>query len=144
MRRKEPFIARMMLLSELKADNDSVIMAHCEYLSWKDLGKMSRHCWFVKTEQLVFGLQKHPEFTTTFLFKISPKTIYFSESYIQHHHYANFSKKGLLVQLLFQKCSFCSFSWQRSWKVSCVTSCMSFFISLAAAIPSKNSLIALM
>lgn len=33
MRRKEPFIARMMLLSELKADNDSVIMAHCEYLS---------------------------------------------------------------------------------------------------------------
>lgn len=96
MRRKEPFIARMMLLSELKADNDSVIMAHCEYLSWKDLGKMSRHCWFVKTEQLVFGLQKHPELTTTFLFKISPKTIYFSESYIQHHHSANFSKRVCL------------------------------------------------
>lgn len=92
MRRKEPFIARMMLLSELKADNDSVIMAHCEYLSWKDLGKMNRHCWFVKTEQLVFGLQKHSELSTTFLFKIFPETRYFFESYIERHHCKKFLK----------------------------------------------------
>lgn len=129
MRRKEPFIACMMLLSELKADNDSVIMAHCEYLSWKDLGKMNRHCWFVKTEQLVFGLQKHPELTTTFLFKISPKTIYFSDSYIQNHHCTNFKKGSTCSTFASEmKSSICSFSWERSFKVSCVTSCMSFLI----------------
>lgn len=55
MRRKEPFIALMMLLSELKADNDSVIMAHCEYLSWKDWDKMSRHCWFAKPNSWSLG-----------------------------------------------------------------------------------------
>lgn len=47
----------MMLLSELKADNDSVIMAHCEYLSWKDWDKMSRHCWFAKLNSWSLGSQ---------------------------------------------------------------------------------------
>lgn len=97
MRRKEPFIARMMLLSELKADNDSVIMAHCEYLSWKDLGKMNRHCWFVKTEQLVFGLQKHSELSTTFLFKNFPKTRYFSEGWMRRDHFKKFQLFPCLI-----------------------------------------------
>lgn len=139
MRRKEPFIARMMLLSELKADNDSVIMAHCEYLSWKDLGKMNRHCWFVKTEQLVFGLQKHSELSTTFLFKIFPKTRYFFESYIEHHHCKKFLKWSACLIFTPEIHSLGSFSLQRRLKLSRVSSLHIFSILLADATPSKNT-----
>lgn len=57
MRRKEPFMARMMLLSELKADNDSVIMAHCEYLSWKDLGKWTDIVGLLKLNSWSLGFK---------------------------------------------------------------------------------------
>lgn len=121
MRRKEPFIARMMLLSELKADNDSVIMAHCEYLSWKRFGqKWMNIVRFVKTEQLVPGLENR--ISTTFLFEIFPKTRHFFESYIKHHQYKDVLKWSTCLFFTVEIDSMGSFLLLRSLKVLCVSS----------------------